>query len=212
MGEVGTGSLGKSRNRIAQRQSIRLPTESGMAAIYTGIPTVGEWQAPQVRRVAPPPTRVRGYAVVAGSIVFRRDLLNKPDNSAAQFRVWDTDERLYQSQAIGGGEEIIHVQVRVSNLHSPSRPARHSVEEERNRHLKDLGYVLQPAGANAVGSLLIFLNLLERQSKRVRKSCLAHFEHQAPHPHAAADMPVDGIKTTSRHFGSQGSAIRHQLT
>jgi hypothetical protein len=79
----------KSRNRIAQRQSIRPPTESGMAAIYTGIPTVGEWQAPQVRRVAPPPTRVRGYAVVAGSIVFRRDLLNKPDNSAAQFRVWD---------------------------------------------------------------------------------------------------------------------------
>ena len=38
-----------------------------------------------------------------------------------------------------------------------------------------------------------FLNLLERQSKRVRKVCLAHFEHQAPHPHAAADMPVDGI-------------------
>jgi hypothetical protein len=31
---------------------------------------------------------------------------------------------------------------------------------------------------------------------------LAHFEHQAAHPHAAADMPVDGVKNASRHFGS----------
>jgi hypothetical protein len=138
--------------------------------------------------------------------------LNKPDYNAPQFRVRDAHVRLYQSQAIRRGEEIIHVQVRVGNLYSPARMTRHSVEEERNRHLKDLGDVLQPARANAVGPLLIFLNLLKRQSKRVRKSCLAHFEHQAPHPHAAADMPVDGIKTASRHFGSQGSAIRHQLT
>jgi hypothetical protein len=146
------------------------------------------------------------------SIIFWRDLLNKLDNSAAQFRVWDLHESLYQSQAVRRGEEIIHVQVRVGNLYSPSRLTRHSVEEERNRHLKDLGYVLQPAGANAVGSLLIFLNLLERQSKRVRKIGLAHFEHQTAHPHAAADMPVDGVKNASRHFGSHGSAIRRKLT
>jgi hypothetical protein len=148
----------------------------------------------------------------AGSIVFRRDLLNKPDYSAPHFRVRDAHERLYQSQAIRRGEEIIHVQVRVGNLCNPSRLTRHSVEEERNRHSKDLGYVLQPAGANAVGSLLIFLNLLERQSKRVRKIGLAHFEHQAAHPHAAADMPVDGVKNASRHFASHSSAIRRKFT
>jgi hypothetical protein len=36
-----------------------------------------------------------------------------------------------------------------------------ALEEKRNRHLKDLGKVLQAAGADAVGSLLVFLNLLE---------------------------------------------------
>jgi hypothetical protein len=56
-----------------------------------------------------------------------------------------------------------------------------------------LQYVLQPAGTNAVGSLLIFLNLLERQSKPVRKVCLAHFEHQAAHAHAASNVLVDEI-------------------
>ena len=65
----------------------------------------------------------------------------------------------------------------VGNLHSRSRLARRSVEEKWNRHLKDLRDLLQPAGANAVGSLLIFLNLLKRQSKPVRKVGLAHFEH-----------------------------------
>jgi hypothetical protein len=78
-------------------------------------------------------------------------------------------ERPYQSQAVRRGEEIIHVRVGVSNLHSRSRLARRSVQEKWNRHLKDLGNVLQPAGANTVGSLLIFLNLLKRQSEPIRK-------------------------------------------
>src|SRR5580693_2668627 len=49
--------------------------------------------------LAPPPTRVRSYAWYAGSIVYRRNLLNKPDNSAAQFRVLDAHESLCQSHA-----------------------------------------------------------------------------------------------------------------
>jgi hypothetical protein len=141
------------------------------------------------------------------AIVFWRDLLNKQDNSPAQFRVRDAHESLYQSQAVRRGEEIIHVRVGVSYLHCRSRLARRSVEEKRNRHLKDLRNVLQPARANAIGSLLIFLNLLERQSKPVRKVGLAHFEHQAAHAHAAANMLVDGIKTVSRQLSLHGSTM-----
>ena len=124
-----------------------------------------------------PSARVPTRGVPLASIVFWRDLLNKPNNSAAQFRVWDVHERLYQSQAVRRGEEIIHVRIGVRNLHRRSRLARRSVEEKWNRHLKDLRDLLQPAGANAVGSLLIFLNLLKRQSKPARKIGLAHFEH-----------------------------------
>ena len=67
--------------------------------------------------------------------------------------------------------------VEVGNLHGRPCVARRSVKEKRNRHLKDLRDLLQPAGTNTVGSLLVFLHLLKRQSKPVRKARLAHFEH-----------------------------------
>jgi hypothetical protein len=64
-------------------------------------------------------------------------------------------------------------------------------EEKWDRHIKDLGDVLKAAGADAVGSLLVFLDLLECQPEGVREFRLAHIEHEPPHPHAAADMHVD---------------------
>jgi hypothetical protein len=63
-----------------------------------------------------------------------------------------------------------------------------------------LGDVLKAAGADAVGSLLIFLDLLERQPERIRNIGLAHVEHQSPHSHAAADMLVRWIKSSPGHL------------
>jgi hypothetical protein len=65
---------------------------------------------------APPKRGKLARDVPLASIIFWRDLLNKPDNSPAQFRVADVHERLYQSQAVRRGEKIIHVQVRVGDL------------------------------------------------------------------------------------------------
>jgi hypothetical protein len=45
--------------------------------------------------------------------------------------------------------------------------ARGAFEKERDRHLEDLRELLQAAGTDAVFSVFIFLNLLERQSERV---------------------------------------------
>jgi hypothetical protein len=53
--------------------------------------------------------------------------------------------------------------------------------------------VLEAAGANAVGALLVFLNLLERQPERFGYVGLAHVEHKPAHPNATADMLVYGI-------------------
>jgi len=98
----------------------------------------------------------------------RRDFLNKPHDSATQLWVFETHERLHQRQAIRRGEEISHVDGRggfsrpLSRLTDAERGGR-TLEEEWNRHLKDLGDVLQAAGADAVGSLLILLDLLECQ-------------------------------------------------
>jgi hypothetical protein len=46
--------------------------------------------------------------------------------------------------------------------------------------------VLQSAGADAIGALLVFLELLERQAEGVRDIALAHIKHETPHSHAAA--------------------------
>jgi hypothetical protein len=53
---------------------------------------------------------------------------------------------------------------------------------------------LQPARANTIGPLLVFLHLLERKTERIAELPLAHGEHQPPHAHPAADVLVDGIR------------------
>jgi hypothetical protein len=145
---------------------------------------------------------------ISGSRRLWRDLLNKPDDAAAQFWVPDTHERLHQRQAIRRGEEICHVGGRGS-ISRPlgrlphTRRGGRALEEERDRHLQDLGNVLQSAGADAVGPLFVFLDLLECQPEGVREIGLAHIEHEPPHAHPAADMPVSGIDSAPWHSCSQ---------
>src|SRR5258705_3530259 len=70
---------------------------------------------------------------------------------------------------------------------------RRAFEEERHRHLQDVRHVLQAARADAVGALLVFLHLLEGDLERLSQLLLAHAEHLAAHPQAAAYVLVDRI-------------------
>src|SRR4029450_10084395 len=73
------------------------------------------------------------------------------------------------------------------------RCARRILEEERHRDLQDLRDLLQPASADAVRTLLVFLHLLEGQAERFAQFLLAHCKHFPAHAHSAADMSVNGI-------------------
>jgi hypothetical protein len=53
--------------------------------------------------------------------------------------------------------------------------------------------VLQTAGADAVGALFIFLDLLEGDAQRFAQLFLTHAEHGPAKPDPAADMDVDRI-------------------
>jgi hypothetical protein len=77
-------------------------------------------------------------------------------------------------------------------------------KKKRDRHLKDLGDVLQAAGADAIGPLLVFLDLLERQPEGVSEIGLAHIELEPPHTHAAANMLVDRIEGALGHRSTTG--------
>src|SRR5687768_13674264 len=76
------------------------------------------------------------------------------------------------------------------------RPA---FEEKRNRHLKDVRDLLQAAGADAVGALLVFLHLLEGQAERVAELLLTHAQHHAAHAHATPDVLVGRVGSLFRH-------------
>ena len=67
-------------------------------------------------------------------------------------------------------------------------------EEECDRDLQDVGDLLQPARADAIGALLVFLHLLKCKPERIAELLLAHAEHHAAHAHAAADVLVDRVR------------------
>jgi hypothetical protein len=57
-----------------------------------------------------------------------------------------------------------------------------AVEKEGWGDLQHAGDVLQAAGADAIGALLVFLDLLEGDAERGAEPFLAHPDQHAPHP------------------------------
>jgi hypothetical protein len=53
--------------------------------------------------------------------------------------------------------------------------------------------VLEAIGSNPVGAVLVLLELPTRNAECVGQLLLRHAEQQSAHPHAGADMRVDGV-------------------
>src|SRR5438477_13202370 len=77
---------------------------------------------------------------------------------------------------------------------------RRTLEEECNGDLQDLRDVLESARADAVGALLVLLDLLECQAERVAEGCLTHRKHHPPHANAGADVLVDRVGALLGHL------------
>ena len=71
--------------------------------------------------------------------------------------------------AVGIAEKVGDVGQRraVAALSCAAERLRRAFEEERHRNLEDMRNFLQPAGADAVGALFVFLDLLERQAELI---------------------------------------------
>ena len=94
---------------------------------------------------APAPAMVAPW--LGSSPLEFRAILNEMNNQTTQLRVLDAHECLCQSQSVRGGEKFVDVRRDAWSSLSSSWGA---FEKERNRHLKDLGNVLQPAGADPI--------------------------------------------------------------
>ena len=66
-------------------------------------------------------------------------------------------------------------------------------EEERDRHAERIRNGEESRGADAIGAMLIFLDLLKREAKRGSQIRLVHAKEEPPRPDAPADMHVGWV-------------------
>src|SRR5580692_12493339 len=94
----------------------------------------------------------RALAPRLTSVLVVGDLLDQVDDATPQLGIIDARERLGEGEAVRGGEKIGDIGGRgrlTDMVVARSRlDVRRAFEEERDRHLKDVRNVLQPAGAN----------------------------------------------------------------
>src|SRR5580700_8006126 len=101
-------------------------------------------------------------AAKPASVLVVGDLLDQIDDAPSQLGIADARKCLGERQAvrgrekignIGGRRRLTHVVLTRSRLN-----IRRALEEERDRHLKNVSNMLQPAGTDAIGAFLVFLD------------------------------------------------------
>jgi hypothetical protein len=124
---------------------------------------------------------------------FGDDLLDQRNDRAPNPRVFDSSVCPYQRNPIWRREKSTYV----TRYRRPTfwafremKLVRRPLKEKRHWYPKDLGQLMKAAGADAVGALLVLLDLLERQSQTIGQLRLTEVEHKSTHADAGADMIV----------------------
>jgi hypothetical protein len=151
----------------------------------------------QFERFAPRWLRV--IVVDEGSISVRfarSHRLHKIDDLATKLWVGNLHESRDQLSPFGAVHEIRGVVGAgwLGETHSGHRIHRRSFEEKVDLNAKYLGRVLQPACANTICALFVFLNLLERNPKCRSQSTLAHTDEHTPHSQSRTNVVVYRIR------------------
>ena len=74
------------------------------------------------------------------------------------------------------------------------------VVKETHAHAEHARKLEQPACANSVDALFVLLHLLKGKSELLTQTLLAHPEEHAPKSHPAADVDIDGIRSSGALF------------
>src|SRR5262249_37083118 len=128
------------------------------------------------------------------------------DDRTAHLRIGDAGKSFVQLKAFARSEKIDDITF--VGLFSEARHRRAgALSADWCLVVKKLyGYaehprkVEEPARANAIDALFVFLHLLECEAQMLAKLFLAHAEQHAPKPYARADMHIHRIGT-ARPFG-----------
>jgi hypothetical protein len=145
----------------------------------------------------------RMFIETASLIVFTE----RPDqieDGAARLRIGNAKERAIELYAFATAEKLREMILPAASgkpwpgksVFRPVAVTLQVLEEEFNTNAQYPGQLEQPAGADAVSTLLVFLNLLERQAEMLSKLLLTHSQQHAPQPDPSPDMYVDRVRFT----------------
>src|SRR4051794_29521564 len=102
-------------------------------------------------------------------------------------------EGLHEAQRMRVGEQIATGQIRTRAASCGA-----AIEQGGERHAERAGDLAQAARADAVGAVLVFLDLLERHPEMIAERALAQAALQAADPDVSADQAVHW-KRSFRH-------------
>jgi hypothetical protein len=155
--------------------------------------------------------------IVAGRERFRLfacERADKIDNALADFWVVNSGECHVEMQALRGRQEIrdkIGLGI-FRNAHEAGflscrwLERRSAFKKIGGRNFQDPRNLLEPAGADPVNALFIFLDLLKCQAQGISQFFLTHAKRHTPHADAAADVPIDGVGGFFHESGSNRHA------
>src|SRR5262249_21878182 len=137
-----------------------------------------------------------------GRLVDACNLFYEIDDATPHSRTLYSGECLGEGQSFGSRQEIRDVSRRGGILRAMGSgvEVRGTIKKKRHRHLEDFGNLLEPACSDPVRALLIFLNLLERETQGLAELFLTHGQHHSPHPDSAPHVPVDRVRGLLCHI------------
>src|SRR5215470_16279606 len=114
------------------------------------------------------------------------NLLDEFDDGLPHMTILYAPECSDKTERVCGIEEIEHVAAAFLTVD----PTHSATKEEQDRHLQDLGYLLQPGRPDAVGSLFVFLHLLECHAECEPQGLLRHAKLTPSQFEALADFTI----------------------
>src|SRR3989338_1016667 len=134
-----------------------------------------------------------------GVIAHAAQRLYQLQHTPAQLRIGNGKKGTVELDALGSGK---HADIESAARLAVSRGRRspfETLEEIFNGDAKNRAYLVEAARADTVRTLLVFLNLLERQPEGLAQLLLTHADKHALHADPAAHMHIDGIRRFSCH-------------
>src|SRR5262247_699184 len=141
-----------------------------------------------------PTKRSPAGPLVMSRLVFVGNLLDQLNDGQPQAIMINSPECLQQPIGMWPGE-LVKNQLLVGVRHLVT-----TLEQGRDRNIQKRCDLQQSPATNPISPLLVFLDLLERQTEFISKLCLSEPLLHAMDPDIAADDPIDGVgRLASRH-------------